>query len=218
MNFLRNKNIIFQNHWNERNKNDKRNENNEWNENDAKRRILKKLQIDKNLNFENSRIARKKQTRKKFQNIFISNLKNLKKNQFKNFCAIVYRRKRNDHLFFICETIFEKKLFFKNKTNKNFNVKKISTKKKMTFSFNFRLWSIHDLISFLIFVKNCFYRVFARIWISFLIEIENCSRFVMILKQLSFSIEIKNYFNSTFVLKNSSNSKIVLFKKTFCCF
>ena len=88
----------------------------------------------------------------------------------------------------------------------------------MRFSLNFRLWSIYDLISFLIFVKNCFYCVFARIRILFSVEIENCSQFVTILKRISFLIEIKNCFKSTFVLKNSANSKSALFKNIFCCF
>ena len=119
--------------------------------------------------------------------------------------------------FLFVKQFSKKKFFSKTKRIKISTLKKFQRKKKITFSLNFRLWSIHDSISFLIFVKNCFCRVLARIRISFSIKIENCSRFVTILKRISFLIEI-NCFNSTFVLKNSSNSKIALFENTFCCF
>ena len=71
-----NENIFFQNHESERKKNRReqnenkreRNENkreqneNEIEQNRNERRISKKNRIDRNLNFENFRIARKKQT------------------------------------------------------------------------------------------------------------------------------------------------------------
>ena len=46
----------------------------------------KKNQIDRNLNFKNFRITQKKNKReKKFRNIFISDLKNLKKKSIQKF-------------------------------------------------------------------------------------------------------------------------------------
>ena len=129
INILNNQHIFFE-HW-------RRDKNSKWNENDDKRndeqRISKKNQIDKNLNFENFWITRKKQTRNKFRNILISNLNDLKKNRFKNFCADVQRQKRNHDLHFFRKMIFEKKIFYENKTNKNFNVSEILTKKKWGF-------------------------------------------------------------------------------------
>ena len=160
----------------------------------------------------------KKTNAKKISKYFHFKFKRFEKKSIQKFLRNHLSTKTKLQFVFYSWNDFWKKKFFENKTNKNFNVKKILTKKKMTFSLNFHLWSIYDLISFLIFVKNCFCRVFARIRILFSIKIENYSRFIIILKQISFLIKIKNCFNLTFVLKNSSNSKIALFKNTFCCF
>lgn len=68
---------------------------------------------------------------------------------------------------------------------------------------------------FLIFVRDCLYRVFAQVQILSLIEIKNCLLFVTILNQALSSIEIESCSRSTSVFKSSAASKTVLFENTF---
>ena len=126
-----NENIFFQNHENERNENKNERNRNEIKRNDNKRRILKKKSNRQKFEFQKFSNCAKKTNAKKISKYFHFKFVKFEKKSIQKFLRDRLSTKtKSRFVFFFVKRFSKKGFFFKNKTNKNFNVNEISTKEK----------------------------------------------------------------------------------------